>query len=108
MDESLNSFYDIDHGCFRFPIFVIQNWHADLASFVDVNVQEIFSEGDVGCFGGKFIWKGDLYWVEAALVERSLAAFDPDYPEVVSVETFVLTLDDFDVGLEREFLKFVL
>lgn len=75
-----NSLDEVRHSCFTFPVFSLQNRHANISSLVYMNVQEGLFELDLGSHTRVILRKSYLNWIYSTLPKSSLCSRHPKNP----------------------------
>lgn len=92
-----NSLYKVRHGCFTFPVFSLQNRHANISSLVYMNVQEGLFEPYLWSHTRVFLWKSYLNWIYSTLPKSSLCSRHPKNPFCYAWQSLRHTLNHFSI-----------
>lgn len=95
VNEIRNASDDIPHGGFGFPVLSFEQGHADVASCIDVDMQELFFELNSRRFHWILLRKCYCYRIDTFLPNSMLFPRNPKNPHIISRKSFVNTRADF-------------
>lgn len=99
---------EVRHAGFALPVLSFKHRHADIPTFVDMDVLEILLKRDLWAYFRVLFWESDLDRVDSALPECVGCSWNPKYPFGVAGKSLGHAFHDLSEGQLSDFLQFVL